>query len=104
MWWNTNTATNGNFNCGGIADLLDCTAVTGLALSTSQATTTITLSNNANASNSIFRTLWSRALGAIAGQTIQLGNNAVINFTATISGSDNLITTWVKKGYLRIFQ
>ena len=62
MWWNTNTATNGNFNCGGIADLLDCTSVTGLALSTSQATTTINLSNNANASGTIFRTLWSRAI------------------------------------------
>lgn len=110
-WWNTNTATNGNFNCGGIADLLDCTSVTGLALSTSQATTTISLSNNANASGTIFRTLWSRAvisnnssLGAVAGQTIQLGNNAVINFTATIAGSDNLTTTWVKRGYLRVFR
>lgn len=111
MWWNTNTATNGNFNCGGIADLLECAAVTGLALSTSQATTTINLSNNANASGTVFRTLWSRAvisnngaLGAVAGQTIQLGNNAVINFTASIAGSDNLVTTWVKRGYLRVYQ
>lgn len=111
MWWNTNTSTNGNFNCGGIADLLDCTAVTGLALSTSQSTTTINLSNNATASGTVFRTLWSRAvisnngaLGAVAGQTIQLGSNAVINFTASIAGSDNLVTTWVKKGYLRVFQ
>jgi acetyltransferase-like isoleucine patch superfamily enzyme len=111
MWWNTNTATNGNFNCGGISDLLSCSAVTGLALSTSQTTTTINLSNNTNASNTIFRTLWSRAvvsnngaLGAVAGQTIQLGNNAVINFTASIAGSDNLTTTWVKRGYLRVYQ
>lgn len=108
-WWNTNTLTNGGFNCGGISDLLDCTAVTGVALSSSQNTTTINLSNNANAANSVFRTLWSRAvvsnngaLGAIAGQTIQLGNNAVINFTASISGSDNLVTTWVKRGYFRV--
>lgn len=110
-WWNTNTATNGNFNCGGIADLLDCTAVTGIALSTSQNITTINISNNSNASGTIFRTLWSRAvisnngaLGAVAGQTIQLGNNAVINFTASIAGSDNLTTVWVKRGYLRVFQ
>jgi type II secretory pathway pseudopilin PulG len=110
-WWNTNTATNGGFNCGGIPDLLDCTNVTGLALSTSQATTTINLSNNASASNTVFRTLWSRAnisnngaLGAVSGQTIQLGENAVINFTASIPGSDNLTKTWVKKGYLRVFQ
>ncbi len=110
-WWNTNTATNGNFTCGGIADKLDCTTVTGLALSTSQATTTINFANNATASKSIMRTLWSRviisnngALGAVAGQTVQLGNNAVINFTATIPGSDNLVTAWVKRGYLRVFQ
>lgn len=110
VWWNTNTATNGNFTCGGIADPFDCTNVTGLALSTSQNVTTINLSNNANASNTVFRTLWSRAvisnngaLGAVAGQTIQLGNNAIINFTASIAGSDNLTKTWVKKGYLRVF-
>lgn len=110
-WWNTNTATNGNFTCGGIVDRLDCTAVTGLALSTSQNATTINLSNNANASNTVFRTLWSKAvisnngaLGAVAGQTIELGNNAVINFTASIAGSDNLNVTWVKRGYLRVFQ
>ncbi len=110
-WWNTTTSTNGNFNCGGIADLLDCSAVTGLALSTSQSVTTINLSNNTNASNTIFRTLWSRvvisnngALGAVAGQTIQLGNNAIINFTATIAGSDNLTKTWVKRGYLRVYR
>lgn len=111
MWWNTNIATNGGFNCGGIADLLDCTSVTGVALASSQATTTINYNNNAQAVNSIFRSLWSRveisnngALGAVAGQTIQLGNNAVINFTAAISGSDNLITTWAKRGYIRVYQ
>lgn len=110
-WWNTNTATNGNFNCGGIADPLDCTNVTGLALSTSQTTTTLNFSNNSTASGSVLRTLWSRvsisnngAIGAVQGQTIQLGNNAVINFTASIDGSDNLVTTWVKRGYLRVFQ
>jgi hypothetical protein len=111
MWWNTNTSTNGNFNCGGIADLLDCTNVTGLALSTSQSTTTINYANNATAPGSIFRSVWSRvnianngALGAVAGQTIQLGNNAVINFTASIAGSGNLVTTWAKRGYMRVYQ
>lgn len=110
-WWNTNTATNGNFNCGGIADPYDCTNVTGRALSTSQATTTINFSNNSTASNSILRTLWSRvsianngAIGAVAGQTVQLGNNAVINFTASISGSSNLVTIWTKRGYMRVYQ
>ena len=111
VWWNTNTGTNGGFDCGGIADPYDCTSVTGLALSTSQSITTIELSNNTNAQNTVFRTLWTRAeisnngaLGAVAGQTILMKENAVINFTASIAGSDNLVTTWVKKGYLRVFQ
>ena len=111
VWWNTNTGTNGGFDCGGIADPYDCTNVTGLALSTSQSITTIELSNNTNAQNTVFRTLWTRAeisnngaLGAVAGQTILMKANAVINFTASIAGSDNLVTTWVKKGYLRVFQ
>jgi type II secretory pathway pseudopilin PulG len=110
-WWNANTSTNGGFDCGGIADVLDCTAVTGIALSTSQNVTTIDLSNNTNAANTVFRTLWTRAyisnngaLGAVAGQTVALGENAVINFTASIAGSDNLVTTWVKRGYLRVYQ
>jgi hypothetical protein len=111
MWWNTNTVTNGNFNCGGIADLLDCTNVTGLALSTSQSTTTINFSNNSSASGSILRTIWSLvnianngAIGAVQGQTIQLGNNAVINFTSSIPGSSNLVTVWTKRGYMRVYQ
>ena len=111
MWWNTNTATNGNFNCGGIADLLDCTSVTGLALSTSQSTTTIDFSNNSTAAGSILRTLWSRvnianngAIGAVEGQTIQLGNNAIINFTSSIPGSSNLVIIWTKRGYMRVYQ
>jgi hypothetical protein len=110
-WWNTNTATNGGFTCGGIADPLDCTAVTGLALSTSQSVTTINYSNNALAPATVFRSLWSRvsisnngALGAVAGQTILLGNNAVINFTTSILGSSSLITTWAKRGYIRVYQ
>ena len=111
VWWNTDTGTNGGFDCGGIADPLDCTNVTGVALESSQGNTTIDLSNGTNADNTVFRTLWSRAeisnngaLGAVAGQTIELKQNAVINFTASISGSDNLVTTWVKRGYLRVFQ
>lgn len=111
VWWNTDTVTNGGFDCGGIADPYDCTSVTGLALSTSQSQTTIDLANNTDASGTVFRTLWSRAevsnngaLGAVSGQTIELKQNAVINFTASISGSDNLRFTWVKRGYLRVFQ
>lgn len=89
----------------------DCTDVTGTSLQSSQNIITITLSNNATAPNSILYARWSRVsvanngqLGAVAGQSIRLGNNAVINFTASVPGSSNLTITWVKRGYLRVFQ
>lgn len=88
----------------------DCSGLTGPGLANSQDVVTIDLSNNGNAPFSVFIAQWSRAkvanngaLGAIAGQSIQLGNNAVINFTATVPGSDNLTTTWVKRGYIRVY-
>ncbi|MDQ2973293.1 MAG: hypothetical protein M3Q79_02320 [bacterium] len=89
----------------------DCNNVSGTALKTGQDVTTINLSNNATAPNSILYARWSRVnvsnngeLGAIAGQSIVLGSNAVINFTASVPGSTNLNITWVKRGYLRVFQ
>jgi hypothetical protein len=110
-WWNTDTATNGGFNCGGIADPLDCSSVTGYALYTSQNTKTIDFSNNASAPNSILESSWTKTfisnngqLGAVSGQTVELGNNAVINFTSYVPGSDNLIVTWAKRGYMRVYQ
>lgn len=109
-WWNTDTNTNGGFSCGGIADPLDCINVIGLALYTSQNIKTIEYSNNATAPNSILRSLWSKTyianngqLGAVSGQTIELGNNAIINFSSYVPGSDNLIVTWAKRGYIRIY-
>lgn len=88
----------------------DCVSVTGTDLYTSQNTTTINLSNNGSAPNTVLWAAWSRvvvsnngAIGAVTGQTVQLGNNAVINFTATVPGSDNLVKTWVKRGYMRVF-
>jgi Tfp pilus assembly protein PilX len=88
----------------------DCSAVTGTALATSQATETIDFSNNGTASYSILYAYWSLVniannggLGAVAGQTVQMGNNAVINFTSSVPGSNNLVTTWVKRGYMRIY-
>lgn len=89
----------------------DCTDVTGTALANSQTVETINLSNNGNAQNSVFYARWSQVtvannggLGAVAGQTVRLGNNATISFTASVPGSDNLITTWVKRGYMRVYQ
>lgn len=88
----------------------DCSTVTGTDLYTSQGTQTINLANNGAAPASILYAYWSKvtvsnngAIGAVAGQTVQLGNNAVINFTSSVPGSDNRITTWVKRGYMRVY-
>jgi Tfp pilus assembly protein PilX len=88
----------------------DCTSVTGTDLYSSQSTATITLGNNGGAQNSVLYAYWSKAtlsnngaLGAVAGQTVELGNNAVISFTSSVPGSDNRITTWVKRGYMRVY-
>ncbi len=88
----------------------NCSNLTGVGLANSQNVPTLDLSNNGNAENSVFIAQWSRvivanngALGAVAGQSIELGNNAVINFTASVPGSDNLVTTWVKRGYMRVY-
>lgn len=109
-WWETNQTENGGFSCGGIPDLLDCQDVKGLALYKSQNIKTIDFSNGAEASNSVLRSTWSKVfianngqLGAVSGTTVELGNNAVINFTSSVPGSDNLLITWVKRGYMRIF-
>lgn len=89
----------------------DCSDVTGTNLYTSKDVRSLELSNNGSASNSILYARWSKvrisnngAIGAVAGQTIELGNNAVINFTASVPGSSNLTTTWAKRGYMRVYQ
>lgn len=88
----------------------DCTNLTGNDLKTSQDQVKIDLSNNGSAPGSILYSRWSRIrvsnngnIGAVAGQSIELGNNAVINFTASVPGSNNLTTTWVKRGYMRTY-
>jgi hypothetical protein len=88
----------------------DCSSVTGTDLFSSQNTQTINLDNNGAAPASILYAYWSKvtvsnngAIGAVAGQTVQLSNNAVINFTSSVPGSDNRITTWVKRGYMRVY-
>lgn len=88
----------------------NCPNVTGVELANSQNIVTIDLANNGNAANTVFISQWSRVrvsnngtLGAVAGQSIELGNNAIINFTASVPGSSNLTTTYVKRGYMRVF-
>lgn len=88
----------------------DCTNLTGQDLKNSQDVVKINLDNNSSAPGSILYSRWSRVkvsnngeIGAVSGQSIELGNNAVINFTATVPGSSNLRTTWVQRGYMRVY-
>jgi hypothetical protein len=88
----------------------DCSSVTGTDLYNSQGVQTINLDNNGSAPASVLYAYWSKvtvsnngAIGAVAGQTVQLGNNAVINFTSSVPGSDNRVVTWVKRGYMRVY-
>lgn len=88
----------------------DSTNVTGTELAASQTLLTLDLSNNSSAPGTILYARWSKvrianngSIGAVAGQSIELGSNAVINFTASVPGSSNLTKTWVKRGYLRVF-
>jgi hypothetical protein len=88
----------------------DCSSVTGTDLYNSQGVQTINLDNNGAAPASVLYAYWSKvtvsnngAIGAVAGQTVQLGNNAVINFTSSVPGSDNRVVTWVKRGYMRVY-
>jgi len=88
----------------------DCTTLTGTDLYTSQNTLTLDLSNTGSAPGAVLYAYWSKvrlsnngSLGAVTGQTVELGNNAVINFSSTIPGSDNRVTTWVKRGYMRVY-
>jgi hypothetical protein len=89
----------------------DCADVTGVDLKNSQNVVKIELDTNGSAPGSILYSRWSRArisnngaIGAVAGQSIELGSNAVINFTASVPGSDNLTITWVKRGYMRVYE
>ncbi len=86
----------------------DCATVTGTELKNSQNVLTLDLSNNGSAAYSVLWAVWSKVrvqnngqLGAVSGTTVELSNNAVINFTSSIPGSNNLVTTWVKRGYMR---
>jgi hypothetical protein len=88
----------------------DCASLSGTDLYNSQNVTTIDLSNNGSAPNTILWSHWSKvtvsnngAIGAVTGQTVELGSNAIINFTSSVPGSDNRVTTWVKRGYMRIY-
>jgi hypothetical protein len=89
----------------------DCASLTGTNLANSQGVMTIDLGNNGSAPYSNFYAYWTMArvsnngsLGSIAGQTVSLLDNAVITFTSSVPGSTNQITTWAKRGYMRVYQ
>lgn len=85
----------------------DCADVTGTDLANSQTDLTIELSNNSSAPQTIFYARWSKVsisnsgqIGALIGQTVELGNSAAITFgTSTGTGT----THWVIDGYRRVF-
>jgi Tfp pilus assembly protein PilX len=88
----------------------DCTNLTGPDLANSQSIRTIILGNGSTAQNSILYSRWSKiivsnngAIGAVAGQTVELGNNANISFTSSLPGSGTNYTTWIKRGYMRVY-
>jgi hypothetical protein len=88
----------------------ECTSLSGTELYNSQGTLTLDLSNTGSAPKAILYAYWSKvrlsnngSLGAVTGQTVELGNNAVINFSSSVPGSDNRLTTWVKRGYMRVY-
>jgi hypothetical protein len=83
----------------------DCTTVTGTDLYNSRSTTTISLNNAGDATNTIYYAYWTQVqvlqsgqIGAIIGQTIRLSNTGTITFGA---GTGTGQVTWVVKGYRR---
>jgi len=88
----------------------DCNELTGSGLADSQTVKTIAFGNGSSAQNSILYSRWTKAvvsnngaIGAVAGQTVELGENAMISFTSSIPGSTTNYTTWVKRGYMRVY-
>ena len=88
----------------------ECPDVSGTALAASQNVTTIDVVNSGGADEAIFYARWSKVaignsvnVGALVGQVVELRNGATIAFSSSLPGFTPT-TTWVKKGYLRVFQ
>jgi hypothetical protein len=87
-----------------------CSSVSGSALATSQATTTINLSNNfSGAANSKFFAVWSQlavgnnsTLGQLMAQRIVLSNNGTIGFS--LAGGGGGTGPWNVTYYEQVFQ
>ncbi len=88
----------------------DCADVTGADLENSQDVTTIDIVNAGSAAEAVFYAKWSKTivrnsvdLGAIIAQTIELQQSAALAFGSSLPGFTPK-TTWIKKGYLRVYQ
>lgn len=88
----------------------DCTDVSGTDLFNSQSVPTIDIVNAGDATEAIFYAKWSKVIirnsvnvGALVGQVVQLEQSATIAFSSSLPGFTPR-TTWVKRGYLRVFQ
>lgn len=73
----------------------DCSSVTGADLAASQGIQTISIGNQGDAPGSIFYARWTKVtvsqagtLGALLGQTIELGNSGNLSFIETVSTSN----------------
>lgn len=85
----------------------NCGNVSGTDLNDSRDETTISLSNTAEAAQSILYARWTQIdlagsgqIGAVVGQTIQMSNNATVTFGTAVGGG---LTQWVVNGYRRSF-
>jgi hypothetical protein len=70
----------------------DCSSVTGIDLYNSQNLTTVNIGNQGDAPGSVFYARWSKVLvgqagtiGALLGQTIEMGNSGNLSFVDTVS-------------------
>jgi len=88
----------------------ECPNVTGVDLANSQNVATIDIVNSGGATEAIFYSKWSKVIirnsvnvGALVGQIVELEQSATIAFSSGLPGFTPR-TTWVKKGYLRVFQ
>ncbi len=88
----------------------NCPDVTGNDLFNSQDIPTIDIVNAGDATEAIFYAKWSKVIirnsvnvGALVGQVVELEQSATIAFSSSLPGFTPR-TTWVKRGYLRVFQ
>ncbi len=87
-----------------------CANVSGVDLANSQDIPTIDIVNSGGAYEAIFYSKWSKVIirnsvnvGALVGQIVELEQSATIAFSSDLPGFTPR-STWIKKGYLRVYQ